>query len=126
MDGAYNNERLIPFFKGDFYSLESITRHSVDTMNFEAVTSDKCPGFHMITTAEVQLSVFVCSCSQLYDFYAAAEKCAFVDTLQIEHVAIPLFSAFVGRYHLQQAGAKWEESSRLCYHVYFIPSHVSL
>lgn len=35
-------------------------------------------------------------------------------------------SVFVGHGHLQHVGARWEGSTRLCYHAYFILAYMSL
>lgn len=77
--------------------------------NFQLVSSDRCPGFFVVATAEEGASLFACPGSQLYVFYIAAEKCALTNMLQMERVIIPAFFVIVGHGDLRHAGAGWEE-----------------
>lgn len=80
----------------------------------------------MIATAEDGVSLFVYPGFQIYFFYAAAEKRALAKMLQMECITILAISIFVGYCRLQHAGAKWEESVCLRYHVYTTLPQVSV
>lgn len=95
-------------------------------IDFETVTSDKCPGCFINEAAEEGASHFVYPGFQVYVFYSTTEKCALAMTLYMERATIPTLSVFFGNGHLQHAVAGREGSFCLHYHTYFITSHTYL
>lgn len=79
----------------------------------------------MIETGAKKASPFACLVSQLYVFYKAAEKRAFLNTVQRERITIPAFSVFFGQGHVQKFGTISEGSFRWRYYAFFILSNES-
>ena len=84
------------------------------------------PGYFTITTASEPISLWIAPGSQKYVHLSDIEKERIAMCLEMELITIPPQSIFVGHGYVQHAGAGWNGSGCLRYHMYIIPDGSNL
>lgn len=79
------------------------------------------PGYFFLVTGPAKASLHVCPGSHLYVRYHKSRRELLRKSLQMEEVAIPPFSMFIGHGQVQHAGVGWRGSPSLRYHTYISP-----
>lgn len=87
-DGAYDDKLRMPRSEGPFLLSGRYYAPQGGLNDFETFTTDRCPGFLMVATAEEKKFLFACPGFQIYVFYTAPEKRTLAKKLQMKRITL--------------------------------------
>lgn len=126
LHGAYDDKLWLPHYRDCFLLTGKHQALHCGDKHFETVATDRWAGFYMLATAERKASLFMCQGLQLFIFDSAAEKRALAKTLSMKSASNSEFSIFLRHGLLPHVKTGWEETHSLCFHLNYIPSHITL
>ena len=84
------------------------------------------PGYFAITMSQEKTSLLIFPGSHQYVWYDTQDKKSLAETLKMTEITIPMNSVFIGHGHVQHAGCGWRGFHALRYHMYVIPSSMTM
>lgn len=92
--------------------------------NVFEVRKGRNPEFFKLFSGSKAIFLLVCLASHTYVHYPITGKKKLTEPLRLKEVALPAYSTFVGRGHLQHGGRGWRSFHTLRYHTHLItPSY---